>query len=34
MVAAGIYHSFDYPLYYFDIRADSANRVARYLKKK
>jgi hypothetical protein len=34
MVAAGIYHSFDYPFYYFDIRANAANRVARYLKKK
>ena len=29
----GIYHPYDYPFYYFDIRANAANRVARYLKK-
>ncbi len=34
MVAKGIYHPFDYPFYYFDIRANAANRVARYLSKK
>lgn len=31
---AGIYHPFDYPFYYFDIRANAANRVAHYLSKK
>ena len=30
---AGIYHPFDYPFYYFDIRANAENRVARYLKE-
>jgi hypothetical protein len=34
MVAQGIYHPFDYPFYYFDIRANAANRVARYLEKQ
>ena len=34
IVAKGIYHPFDYPFYYFDIRANAANRVARYLSKK
>ncbi|MHB8895013.1 MAG: DUF3089 domain-containing protein [Candidatus Geothermincolia bacterium] len=33
LVAAGIYHSYDYPFYYFDIRANAENRVARYLSK-
>jgi pimeloyl-ACP methyl ester carboxylesterase len=28
---AGIYHGFDYPLYYVDIRANAANRIAHYL---
>jgi Protein of unknown function (DUF3089) len=28
---AGIYHGYDYPLYYFDIQANAANRVKRYL---
>ena len=28
IVAEGIYHPFDYPFYYFDIRANAANRVA------
>jgi hypothetical protein len=32
-VAIGIYHPFDYPFYYFDIRANAANRIARYLSK-
>ncbi len=27
----GIYHSYDYPFYYFDIRANAANRIKRYL---
>jgi pimeloyl-ACP methyl ester carboxylesterase len=34
LVAAGIYHNYDYPFYYFDIRANAANRIARYLVKK
>lgn len=34
MVAEGIYHNYDYPFYYFDIRANAENRIARYLKKK
>lgn len=33
MVAAGIYHSFDYPFYYFDLRANAEKRIARYLSK-
>ena len=28
----GIYHPFDYPFYYFDIRANAVERVAHYLK--
>lgn len=31
---AGIYNPFDYPFYYFDIRANAADRVAHYLSKK
>jgi hypothetical protein len=27
----GVYHSFDYPFYYFDIRANAAERVQHYL---
>jgi hypothetical protein len=34
MVAAGIYHNYDYPFYYFDLRANAADRIARYLKTK
>jgi len=34
LVANGVYHPFDYPFYYFDIRANAANRVAHYLSKK
>jgi hypothetical protein len=30
----GIYHPFDYPFYYFDIRANAEDRVAKYLEKK
>ena len=33
-VAAGIYHPYDYPFYYFDIRANAENRIARYLANK
>ncbi|HEY5532772.1 MAG TPA: DUF3089 domain-containing protein [Candidatus Anoxymicrobiaceae bacterium] len=34
LVGAGIYHTFDIPFYYFDLRANAANRIARYLEKK
>jgi len=34
MLAAGIYHMYDYPLYFFDIRANAENRVARFLAGK
>jgi hypothetical protein len=34
MVAAGIYHNYDYPFYYFDIRANAANRIKRYLANR
>ena len=30
----GIYHGYDYPFYYFDIRANAANRIARYLANR
>jgi hypothetical protein len=29
----GVYHSFDYPFYYFNIRANAQNRVNKYLDK-
>ena len=29
----GVYHSFDYPFYYFNIRANAQNRVSKYLGK-
>lgn len=29
----GVYHSFDYPFYYFNIRANAQNRVDKYLGK-
>lgn len=29
----GVYHSFDYPFYYYNIRANAANRVAKYFGK-
>ncbi len=31
--AKGIYHSFDYPFYYFNLRANAQNRVNHFLKK-
>ena len=31
MVAAGIFHNYDYPFYYFDLRANAADRIAHYL---
>jgi len=34
MVAGGIYHTFDYPFYFFDLRANAANRIARFLAKE
>lgn len=30
----GVYHPFDYPFYYFDLRANAADRVAYYLVNK
>ncbi|MDD5678628.1 MAG: DUF3089 domain-containing protein [Kiritimatiellae bacterium] len=29
----GIYHNFDYPFYYFNIRSNAANRIQNYLNK-
>jgi hypothetical protein len=34
LVEAGIYHTFDYPFYYFDLRANAASRIANYFAKK
>jgi len=34
LLPKGVYHSFDYPFYYFDIRANSDTRVAHYLLNK
>ena len=31
VTAAGIFHNYDYPFYYFDIRANAENRIKRYL---
>ena len=33
-IAAGIFHNCDYPFYYFDLRANAANRIRRYLAKQ
>jgi hypothetical protein len=30
IVSRGIFHNYDYPLYYFDIRANAADRIAHY----
>jgi hypothetical protein len=27
----GVYHPFDYPFYYFDVRANAAGRIKHYL---
>jgi hypothetical protein len=27
----GIYHNFDYPFYYFNIRSNAANRITKFL---
>ncbi len=32
-IAMGIYHTYDYPFYYFDIRANAGNRIDKYLKE-
>ncbi len=32
MVEAGIYHSFDYVFYYFDLRANAAERISNFFK--
>jgi hypothetical protein len=29
----GVYHSFDYPFYYFNLQANAANRIDKFLKK-
>ncbi len=34
MVAGGIYHNYDYPFYYFDLRDNAAKRIARFLAKE
>ena len=34
VTAAGIFHNYDYPFYYFDLRANAANRIARYLASR
>ena len=34
LVAAGIYHNYDYPFFYFDIRTNAETRIAHYLKNK
>jgi hypothetical protein len=34
VTAAGIFHNYDYPFYYFDIRANAANRIARHLANR
>ena len=33
-VAAGIYHPYDYPFYYFDIMANAESRVAKYFENR
>jgi hypothetical protein len=33
LLPAGVYHSYDYPFYYFDIRANAANRINHFLNK-
>ena len=30
---AGVYHSYDYPFYYFNLRANAENRVSKFTKK-
>ena len=34
LVGAGIFHNYDYPFYYFDIRANAASRIKRYLANR
>ncbi len=34
VTAAGIFHNYDFPFYYFDLRANAANRIARYLANR
>jgi hypothetical protein len=34
LVAAGIFHNYDYPFYYFDLRANAANRIKHYLANR
>lgn len=33
LVKGGVYHNFDYPLYYYNIRANAANRVEKFFQK-
>ena len=30
----GVYHTFDYPFYYFNLQANAANRIAMFLSKQ
>ena len=34
LLGKGVFHSFDYPFYYFDIRENAANRVDNFLNKQ
>jgi hypothetical protein len=34
VIAAGIFHNYDYPFYYFDLRANAENRIKRYLANR
>jgi len=34
LMGKGVFHSFDYPFYYFDIRENAANRVDHFLNKQ
>jgi pimeloyl-ACP methyl ester carboxylesterase len=34
LVAAGIYHNYDYPFYYFNLRENAANRIILFLAKE
>ena len=31
LLPEGVYHSYDYPFYYFNIRANAADRINRFL---
>lgn len=34
LIGAGVYHTFDIPFYYFNLRANAANRIEQYFSKK